>query len=147
MQELRRGSGKAIRYFEGKKQTPPPVGSTRTGIAPIASSSLSSTKKTSQLDRDDPSLVIDVEPILRAFKARVTAASTLWAQENPELIDKHRPTNSIGSWKSTVRDLFNQLPAAERAHWKAKQEELRKARASEQMEAEVHFEYVAVFSI
>ena len=87
--------------------------------------------KRSAVTLTDPSPddTIDVTPIMKAFKSRATAAATLWAHENPELVEQHRENNTIGDWKHTVGKLFKQLPQEERDKWEAKKEE-RKARQS-----------------
>ncbi|KAI0702194.1 hypothetical protein C8Q76DRAFT_697916 [Earliella scabrosa] len=60
---------------------------------------------------------IDVSPIIKALKSRATAASTLWAHANPDLIAQEHPNASIGAWRSTVGRLFRELPKEERDRW------------------------------
>ena len=80
---------------------------------------------------------IDIAPIVKAFKGRATAASTLLARANRKLIAKHRGSQSIGGWKLNVTVLFHQLPVDERNQWEAQPKVLKEKRKQEQHD---HFE-------
>ena len=101
-QELRRGSGKAWTHRQEQQ-----------GAAPA------------DPDFEKP---INVQPILKAFKGRATAASTLFARANRELIAKRRGSQSIGRWKRAVSVLFHQLPVDEHKVWQDKARALKKER-------------------
>lgn len=143
MQEIRRGTGKAARYFAGNKKTLPAVGSSRKTGVPIASIQASSSSPKTRhsgsdsLANDD---LIDVTPIIKAFKARATAASTLWARENAELIRRHRKDQTIGNYKHTVRKLFKNLSKDEQAKWKGRRDELKASKQA--LNSDDCYEYV-----
>ncbi|OJT13749.1 hypothetical protein TRAPUB_9704 [Trametes pubescens] len=63
---------------------------------------------------------LDVAPLLRKLKSRARSASSLWADDNTALINKHMSGNNPGKRKKVVKDLFDALPQEERDTWTAK---------------------------
>ncbi|TFK81368.1 hypothetical protein K466DRAFT_604562 [Polyporus arcularius HHB13444] len=69
-----------------------------------------------------------IAPLLRKMKGRARAATVLWADDHPGVIEESREKDGIGDWRTTVHKLWEALPADEQEEYRRQAREAKAAR-------------------